>query len=97
MSNGALTNIEGFVAENPDLTITIDRANLELVLMGQLTFDEQIEMGKAKLEGKKEVYEQLKSTLVDFQLGFEMMPGTGAVKNTTKSNPFEAKYFHIPE
>ncbi len=66
-------------------------------LTGQATFDEQIKSGKAKLEGDTVVYEQLKSTLVDFQLGFEMMPGTGAVKNVTKADPFEAKNPHIPE
>ncbi len=91
MSNGALTNIEGFLAANPDLTIIIDRTDLETVLMGQVRFDEQITKGKAKLDGDRQVYEQLKSTLVDFQVGFELMPGTGAVADETPANPFAAE------
>jgi len=97
MSNGALTNIEGYTAEKPDLTITIDRADLDTVLMGQASFDEQIKNGKAKLKGDRKVYEQLKSTLVDFQLGFEMMPGTGAVKDAEPTAPFQAENPVLPE
>ena len=83
MSNGTLTNIKGQQAKNPDLSITIDRADLETVMMGAATFDQQIEADKAKLEGNRKVYEQLKTTLVQFELGFEMMPGTkkGEVKS----------------
>jgi alkyl sulfatase BDS1-like metallo-beta-lactamase superfamily hydrolase len=82
MSNATLTNIQRQQAKDPDLTITIDRTDLETVMMGAATFDEQIKNGKAELVGKREVYEQLKTTLVQFELGFEMMPGTkkGEVK-----------------
>jgi len=76
MSNAALTNIRGQQVDDPDLTITINRSDLETVMMGKATFDQQIEAGKAKLDGNREVYEQLKTTLVHFELGFEMMPGT---------------------
>ncbi len=83
MSNATLTNIQGQQAKDPDLTITIDRTDLETVMMGAATFDEQIKNGKAKLDGNRGVYEQLKTTLVQFELGFEMMPGTkkGEVKS----------------
>jgi len=40
MSNATLTNIKGFKAENPDLTVTINRSDLETVMMGRATFDE---------------------------------------------------------
>ena len=76
MSNATLTNIKGHQANDADLTITISRSDLETVMMGAATFDKQIETGKAKLEGNKEVYGQLKTTLLQFELGFEMMPGT---------------------
>ena len=76
MSNAALTNIKGQQADDPDLTITVNRSDLEPVMVGETTFDDQIKTGKAKLKGNREVYEQLKSTLVQFELGFEMMPGT---------------------
>ncbi|MDH3898308.1 MAG: MBL fold metallo-hydrolase, partial [Deltaproteobacteria bacterium] len=73
MSNATLTNIKGRQADDPDLTITVNRSDLETVMMGKTTFDDQIKTGKAKLKGNREVYEQLKSTLVQFELGFEMM------------------------
>ena len=79
MSNATLTNIKGHQVDDADLTITINRSDLEAVMMGAVTFDKQIESGKAKLEGNKEVYEQFKTTLVQFELGFEMMPGTKKV------------------
>jgi alkyl sulfatase BDS1-like metallo-beta-lactamase superfamily hydrolase len=91
LSNGTLTNIVGFQADDADLTITINRADLEQTMMGTVTFDEQIKSGKAKLQGKREPYEQLKTMLVQFDLGFEMMPGTGAKDLTPKENPFQAE------
>ena len=89
MSNATLTNIRGQQAKDPDLTITVDRADLETVMMGAATFDQQIEAGKAKLGGNREVYEQLKTTLVQFELGFEMMPGTRKVETKPDMNTFE--------
>ena len=79
MSNATLTNIKGHQADDADLNITINRSDLETVMMGAATFDKQIESGKAKLEGNKEVYKHLKTTLVHFELGFEIMPGTKKV------------------
>jgi len=90
LSNGTLTNIEGFQVADADLTITINRADLEQTMMGAVTFDQQIESGKAKLEGNREPYEQLKGMLVQFDLGFEIMPGTGAADLTPDKKPFEA-------
>jgi alkyl sulfatase BDS1-like metallo-beta-lactamase superfamily hydrolase len=76
MSNATLTNIKGFLAEDADLTITINRADLLPVMMGKTTLDDQIKAGKAKLEGKAEVLAQLKSAMVHFEVGFEILPGT---------------------
>jgi alkyl sulfatase BDS1-like metallo-beta-lactamase superfamily hydrolase len=89
MSNATLTNIEGFQAKGADLTITLNRSDLEKTMMGALSFDEQITSGKATLEGNREVYEQLKTRLVHFDIGFEIMPGTGANDLTPKQRPFE--------
>jgi len=89
MSNATLTNIQGQQAKNPDLTITMDRADLETVMMGAATFDQQIAAGKAKLDGNRDVYEQLKTTLVQFELGFEMMPGTKKTEDRPDMNTFE--------
>ena len=89
LSNGTLTNIVGFQADDADLTITINRSDLIQTMMGAASFDDQINSGKAKLEGNREVYEQLKTMLVQFDLGFEIMPGTGAKDLTPDKKPFE--------
>lgn len=79
------------------MTITINRADLEPVMMGAVRFDDQIKNGKAKLEGNREMYEQLKTTLIQFELGFELKPGTKGPKGPKVGNPFEAETPHIPE
>jgi alkyl sulfatase BDS1-like metallo-beta-lactamase superfamily hydrolase len=89
LSNGTLTNIQGFLADDADLTVTINRSDLEKTMMGAVTFDDQIKSGKAKLEGNREPYEQLKGMLVHFDLGFEIMPGTGAKDLTAEQEAFE--------
>jgi len=90
MSNSTLTNIKGVQAEKSDLTITINRTDLETVMMGAVSFDDQIKAGKAKLKGDKKPYDQLKSILVQFTPDFELMPGTKP-ETPTKSDlkPFE--------
>jgi alkyl sulfatase BDS1-like metallo-beta-lactamase superfamily hydrolase len=89
MSNATLTNIKGYQVDNPDLTITINRSDLEKVLSGQSNFDEMAKDGTIKLEGDPEVVEQLKKTLVQFELGFEIMPGTKKVSQKPDRMPFE--------
>jgi alkyl sulfatase BDS1-like metallo-beta-lactamase superfamily hydrolase len=89
LSNGTLTALQGFQATDPDLTVTLDRADLELVMMGAVSFDEQIAVGKAKLDGDRAVYEDLKGMLIHFDLGFEMMPGTGAADLSPEMGDFE--------
>jgi alkyl sulfatase BDS1-like metallo-beta-lactamase superfamily hydrolase len=88
LSNATLTNIEGVQAQNPDLTITIDRTDLEKTMMGAVSFDDQIKTGKAKLVGDSKPYEQLKTMLVQFDMGFEILPGTGAKDLTPENKPF---------
>jgi len=90
LSNATLTNIEGFQAEKPDLTITMNRTDLETVMMGKATFDDQIKAGKAKLVGDRKPYDQLKDLLIQFQVGFEILPGTKAAETPDmKESPFE--------
>jgi alkyl sulfatase BDS1-like metallo-beta-lactamase superfamily hydrolase len=88
LSNATLTNIEGVQAEKPDLTITINRSDLEQTMMGAVSFDDQITSGKAKLVGDSKPYEQLKTMLVQFDMGFEILPGTGAKDLTPANKPF---------
>jgi alkyl sulfatase BDS1-like metallo-beta-lactamase superfamily hydrolase len=76
MSNATLTNIEGYQVENADLTLTINRSDLVMVMMGATTIKAQIDNGTAQAEGNLEVLGQLLSTLVEFDPAFEIMPGT---------------------
>ena len=86
-----LTNVEGFLAENPDLTLTINRSDLELTMMGVKTLEAQIADGSATVGGDASILQQLASTMVDFDPRFEIMPGT-KVGDTEpeRSNPYEA-------
>ena len=79
MSNATLTNIQGYLSSRPDLTVTVNRADLENAMAGVEPFDALIEDGRATMQGDLDVYAQLLSTLDVFELGFEMMPGTGEV------------------
>jgi alkyl sulfatase BDS1-like metallo-beta-lactamase superfamily hydrolase len=97
MSGGTLTNIEGYTSDNPDLTIMINRTDLEEIMMGKVTFDDQIKAGKAKLQGDTKVYDQLKSTLVQFDPLFEIMPGTKDVIGEIDDAPFEQDVPYIGE
>jgi alkyl sulfatase BDS1-like metallo-beta-lactamase superfamily hydrolase len=91
LSNATFTNLEGFQVANPDLTITINRSDLVQVMMGAKTLAAQIDDGTAKIEGNRKVLNQLAATLVDFELGFEILPGTKAPTKTkvAKKGPFE--------
>ena len=89
LNNATLTSIEGYQAKDANLTITINRSDLEETMVGVVSLEEQINSGRAKLVGNREVLEQLKSMLIHFDLGFELMPGTGAKDLTPEQKPFE--------
>ena len=88
LSNATLTNIKGFQAKDADLTVTINRDDLEQTMMGAVSMDEQIKSGKAKLVGDKTPIDQLKGMLVQFDIGFEVLPGTAPKDLTPQKNPF---------
>jgi alkyl sulfatase BDS1-like metallo-beta-lactamase superfamily hydrolase len=89
LSNATLTNIEGFLADDPDLSITINRTDLEQVMMGAKKLENQIADGTAKVKGNTEILKQLASTLVVFDPRFEIMPGTHGPDATEDLNDYE--------
>ncbi|HRI18036.1 MAG TPA: alkyl sulfatase dimerization domain-containing protein [Burkholderiaceae bacterium] len=89
LSNATLTNIKGQQAKNPDLTITINRSELNLVMMGVSTFDKLLEAGKAKFEGDRKAFDQLRSLMVPFTPTFEILPGTSAKATARALQAFE--------
>lgn len=90
LSNSTLTNIKGALAAKPDLTITVNRSDLETVMAAQTTFDDLVAAGKAKLEGDRTGFDQLRGILVQFTPDFEMMPGTrpAAPAASSEGDPF---------
>ncbi len=89
LSNATLTNVEGFLHEDPDLTVTINRSDLENIMMGKKSFAASIEDGTAKAEGNIDIISQIAKTLVTFEIGFEVIPGTGGKAGKVDLNPYE--------
>ena len=77
MSGGTLSNIEGYLSDDADVTITMNRSDLETVIMGQETLASQLQAGVGTVTGDQAVLLQLASVLVTFNSSFEVMPGTG--------------------
>jgi alkyl sulfatase BDS1-like metallo-beta-lactamase superfamily hydrolase len=76
MENATLTNIQGFQAPKPDLTLTINRSDLEQVMAGEKTLEAQIAAGVARVQGDASVLQKLAATMADFDPRFEILPGT---------------------
>jgi alkyl sulfatase BDS1-like metallo-beta-lactamase superfamily hydrolase len=87
LSNATLSSIKGFQAKQPDITLTINRADLETVMLGKATFAQQVAAGKAKVDGNPKPLEQLMGMLVRFPPDFEIMPGTKAVQPAAAGAP----------
>jgi alkyl sulfatase BDS1-like metallo-beta-lactamase superfamily hydrolase len=92
LANATLTNLEGFLADRPDLTLTINRTDLERTMAGEKTLEAQIADGAAKVEGDVSILAKLAATMVDFDPMFEILPGTkqGKEAKVVKADPYEA-------
>jgi alkyl sulfatase BDS1-like metallo-beta-lactamase superfamily hydrolase len=88
LSNATFTNVEGFLHEDPDLSITIDRSDLENVMMGVKSFAASIEDGTAQAEGNVDILAEIARTLVTFEIGFEILPGTAGPAGQVDLNPY---------
>ena len=88
MSNATLTHIVGYNVDDATLNIEISRPDLEKVMIGEARLIDLIKDGTAKSTGDASVLDQLASVLDQFDLGFELMPGTGAQDLTKEANPF---------
>ena len=76
LSNSTLSNLKGFTAKNADLTLTLNRSDLNLAMMGVKTFEELLKEGKAKVEGNPQILADLVGMLDEFDSRFEILPGT---------------------
>jgi len=78
LSNGTLTNIAGYQAPHADLTLTLNRSDLEQVMFGTTTLEDLLKGGKARAEGNLGVMAELYGMLDTFSVGFEILPGTAS-------------------
>lgn len=76
MRGGTLTNIAGYSAADADTGISMNRSDLDQVIMGQATLASQLGSGRGQVTGNAAVLQQLASVLVDFDPVFAIMPGT---------------------
>jgi hypothetical protein len=58
-------------------------------MMGKATLDDLIAAGTAKLDGDRKPYDLLKGSLVQFDMAFEILPGTKLKPELPKMSPFE--------
>ena len=91
LSNATLTNLAGYRADNADLALTIDRQQLERAMMGVVGLPQLIAEGLAQVEGDVSVLQSLATMLVHFEVGFEMMPGTGGAQLSAPMDDFEVE------
>jgi alkyl sulfatase BDS1-like metallo-beta-lactamase superfamily hydrolase len=91
LENSTLTNIKGFQSDKPDLTLTINRSDLEQAMTGERPLETQIKDGTAKFKGDVGILGKLAAMMVEFDPRFEIMPGTKALTAAvTKSDAYQA-------
>ncbi len=93
LSNATLTNIEGFQDPQADLTITVNRADLNRLMMGVASFDQLSQEGKARFDGDRSVIAKLRDLMVTFTPDFEILPGTAPTQRQVPPG----RPFSLPE
>lgn len=76
MSGATLSVLEGYLAAKPDVSIEINRSDLEAVISGQETLASRLQAGYGSVSGDASVLAQLTAVIVDFEQNFEVLPGT---------------------
>lgn len=80
LSNSTLTHSKGFQSPTADLSMTINRSDLESIMSGLSTFHQLAGEGKLKLEGDASIIGKLQDVLVQFSADFEILPGTSPLQ-----------------
>jgi alkyl sulfatase BDS1-like metallo-beta-lactamase superfamily hydrolase len=76
MRGGTLTNIQGYQSAQADVSIALNRSDLDQVIMGQATLAAMLSSGRGQVQGNPGVLQQLAAVLVEFEPAFPMVPGT---------------------
>jgi alkyl sulfatase BDS1-like metallo-beta-lactamase superfamily hydrolase len=90
LSNATLTNIKGYEAKNADLTLTVNRSDLERVMGGAATLEMLLAEGAAKADGDLAILGQLAGLMVEFDPRFQIMAGTKTLTETVQAEALEA-------
>jgi alkyl sulfatase BDS1-like metallo-beta-lactamase superfamily hydrolase len=90
LSNATLNNLAGYQAEDADLTLTVNRADLETVMAGEASFEDLLADGRATHQGDIGILGQLAALMVEFDPRFEIMPGTKMPSDEGVAEAFEA-------
>ena len=88
LSNSTLTSLQGFLAEAPDLTITMARSDLERAMTGEAPLQQQVADGTVVLDGDPTALQALGSMLGQFEPGFAIMPDTAPHPTPDSADPF---------
>jgi alkyl sulfatase BDS1-like metallo-beta-lactamase superfamily hydrolase len=80
LSNATLTNIAGVQSPKPDLTLTLNRADLNRVMLGVASFDQLAQEGRARFDGDRTALYRLRDLMVTFTPDFEFIPGSATEK-----------------
>ena len=94
LRNSTLTNSKGFQSPAADLSIEVNRSDIEAIMVGQTTLTALAGEGKAKLAGDTTILQTLKDVLVEFTADFDIMPGTTWAQ---KAAPANQELFEHPE
>ena len=89
LSNATLTSIQGYTADDADLTLTLNRADLERVMAGETGLEALLSEGTAQAEGDVSILGKLAALMVAFDPRFEIMPGTKLRTEPASQEPFE--------
>ncbi len=90
LSNATLTNIQGHQAGDADLTLTVNRSDLERVMGGVTSLEALLAEGVARAEGDLAILGQLAALMVEFDPRFEIMPGTQRLTELAQAEALEA-------
>lgn len=74
MSNGNLSNIEVTKPKPADATLTVNKADVTRILMGQTKLKTLLSDGTARLSGDNTAFNKIASSLVEFKPDFEIVP-----------------------
>lgn len=73
LENAHLNNLKGIQSDKPDMTLTLNRSELNQVLMGKTTIQQLTKEGKATIEGNAKALTDIAGMLDNFEFWFNII------------------------